>query len=170
MNVKKEMKTKLFEFDPVVYPFPLLVCKYVPGVTAKELSERFNQVIDRRTIQVLTEDDLRAFPTLTAKTVCVTDKVTDEMKYLVILYRPKKIRWGVVSHEALHVLDFLADWLGFKAPVVCDDEPHAYFIEWVANCIGSVIDGYPEKMMKGKLLKFEDYATETNQSNAGGQD
>ena len=142
------MKTVIYEFDPVVYPFPLLVCKYITGATAKELSERFNQVVDRRTVSALTEDDLLAFPTLTAKTVLVTDKVTDEMKYLVILYRPKKIRWGVVSHESLHVLNMLADWLGFRPPAVCEDEPHAYFIEWVANCIGSVIDGHPE-IMKG---------------------
>ncbi len=93
------MKTKIYEFDPVIYPFQLQVCKYVPGVTASEIAERYVQVVDRHTAQVFSTDDLLANPTLTAKTCCVLQKDTDEMKYLVILYRPKKIRWGTVSHE-----------------------------------------------------------------------
>lgn len=152
------MKTKIYEFDPVVYPFPLIVCKYVPGHTAKEIADNYNQVADRRTALTFSEDDLRANPTLTAKTVCVIDKKTEHMKYLIILYQPKKIRWGIVAHESLHVLTMMGEWLGFKPPSVNEDEPHAYFISWVANCIGSVIDGRPQDM-KGKLLNFEDNET-----------
>ena len=154
MQLKIPMKTKIFEFDPVIYPFQLQVCKYIPGVTASEIAERYVQVVDRHTAQVFSTDDLIANPTLKAKTLCVLQKDTDEMKYLVILYRPKKIRWGTVSHESLHVLTMLGDWLGFTPPKVQDDEPHAYFLAWVANCIGSIIDGRPDAM-KGKLLTFD---------------
>lgn len=152
------MKTKIYEFDPVIYPFPVQVCKYIPGVTAKEIAERYNQITDRRTAVTLSEDDLLANPTLTAKTLCVMDKKTEYMKYLIILYRPKVIRWGVVAHEALHVCTMLCDWLGIAAPSLNQDEPHAYLVQWVANCIGSVIDRHPEQM-NGKLVKFEDNAT-----------
>lgn len=153
-NFIAAMKTKIYEFDPVVYPFPLLVCKYIPGSTASEIAARYNQVLDRKTAQTFSDTDLMGTPTLTAKTVCVIDKETEEMKYLIILYRPKKIRWGVVAHESLHVLTMLGDWLGFEPPKVLNDEPHAYFVGWVANCIGSIIDGHPETM-KGKLLTFD---------------
>lgn len=162
------MKTKIYEFDPVIYPFPVLICKYIQGVTAKELSEKFNQVVGRRTAMVLSEDDLLGNPTLTAKTVCVIDKQTELMYYLIILYRPKKIRWGVVAHESLHVLTMLGDWLGFKPPQVSDDEPHAYFVGWVANCIGSIVDGHPE-IMKGNLLKQDKNETEKTESKCSQQ-
>ena len=161
------MKTKIFEFDPVIYPFPLLVCKYVPGATAKEIADRFNQVLDNRTAITFSEDDLLVNPTLIAKTVCVLDKKTEEMKYLIILYRPKKIRWGTVSHESLHVVTMIGDWLGFSPPTVNQDEPHAYLAQWVANCIGSVLDGRPQDM-NGNLLKFEDNATEKTECHGEG--
>jgi len=163
------MKTKLFEFDPVVYPFPVIVCKYVPGVTSAEIAQRYNKVVDKKTMMSLDADELLAFPTLTAKTLCVVDKETEYMKYLIILYRPKKCRWGVVSHEALHVVTMLCDWIGISPPTLNEDEPHAYLIQWIANCIGSVLEGHPERM-KGKLLKFEDYAAKKTESNTGGQD
>lgn len=157
------MKTKIYEFDPVIYPFPLLVCKYIPGATAHEIADRYNQVLDRRSAQIIAVQDLLGNPTLTAKTVCVIDKETEAMYYLVILYRPKKIRWGVVAHESLHVLTMLGDWLGFSPPKLQDDEPHAYFIGWVANCIGSVIEGHPE-IMKGKLLNQDNNETKKIES------
>ena len=86
------MKTKIYEFDPVIYPFPLMVCKYIPGVTSTEIADRFYKVIDRKTMRPFDDDELMAFPTLTAKTLCVVDKETEYMKYLIILYRPKKCR------------------------------------------------------------------------------
>lgn len=75
------MKTKLFEFDPVVYPFPVIVCKYVPGVTSAEIAQRYNKVVDKKTMMAIDDDELLAFPTLTAKTLCVVDKETEYMKY-----------------------------------------------------------------------------------------
>lgn len=163
------MKTKIYEFDPVIYPFPLLVCKYVPGVTCREIAERFNKVEDHRTLRTIDEDELRAHPTLTAKTICLTSKETDQMYYMVILYRPRLVRWGVVAHESLHVVTLLCAWLGMNPPEANNDEPHAYLEGWLADCIGSVIDGRPG-IMKGNLLKFDKDATEKNQTDAGGQD
>ena len=165
----KTMKTKLYEFDPVVYPFPLIVCKYISKVTAKEISERYNGVMSRTQMATFDEDELRGYPTLTAKTLCVVDKKTEFMKYMVILYRPKKIRYGVIAHEDLHVVTLLCDWLGIRPPQQSDDEPHAYLIQWVANCIGSVLDGRPE-VMKGKLLNQDKNESEKTESNAGGQE
>lgn len=53
------MKTKIYEFDPVVYPFPLLVCKYIPGSTASEIAARYNKVLDRKTAQTLSVDEFK---------------------------------------------------------------------------------------------------------------
>lgn len=142
------MKSVIYEFDPVIYPFPLLVCKYVPGATAAEIAGRFNRVLNRKSVAYFDEDELMATPTLKARTLCVVDKESEEMKYLIVLYRPKEIRWGIVSHEALHVVTMICDWLGIPPPEQRNDEPHAYFIQWVANCIGSVLDGHPG-IMKG---------------------
>ena len=153
------MKTKIYKFDPAIYPFPLLVCKYVPGVTHEEIAERFNKVLDQRTLSTIDSDELRAHPTLTAKTICLTSKEDDQMYYMVILYKPKSIRHGIVAHEALHVVTMLCDWLGIAGPTANDDEPHAYLIGWLANCIGSVLTGHPE-IMKGALLEFKEQTTE----------
>lgn len=145
------MKTKIYKFDPVIYPFPLLVCRYIPGVTAQEIAESFHAVVDRNTLQKFSLDELQANPTLTAKTALVVEKESEQMFYLVILYRPRRIRCGIVSHEALHVVTLLCDWLGIKPPSAQEDEPHAYLLQWVANCIWSVLKGHPQTM-KGELL------------------
>ena len=142
------MKSVIYEFDPVIYPFPLLVCKYIPGVTAAEIAGKFNKVLDRKSMACFDEDELMATPTLKARTLCIVDKESEEMKYLIVLYRPKAIRWGIVAHEALHVVTMICDWLGIPPPEQSNDEPHAYLIQWVANCIGSVLKGHPE-IMKG---------------------
>jgi len=131
-----------------------MVCKYIPGVTAKEIAGHFNLIIDRCTARPFNEDELLATPTLTASTRCVMDKETCYMKYLVIIYKPKRVRWGIVAHESLHVLTLLNDWLGIEPPKADNDEPHAYFIGWLADCVGSLIDRRPERM-KGKLLEFD---------------
>ena len=142
------MKSVIYEFDPVIYPFPLLVCKYIPGVTPNEIVERFNAVVDQRTLKVLDPDEIRAYPALTAKSVFLARKDNDNMYYMVILYKPKKIRWGTVAHESLHIVTMVSDFLGMKQPTASNDEPHAYLAGWCANCIGSVLDGHPE-IMKG---------------------
>ena len=145
------MKTKIYKFDPVLYPFPILVCKYIPGVTATEISDNFLAVIDRNTLQKFDKDELVANPTLIAKTICVVEKESNQMYYLVILYQPKKILCGVVSHESLHVVTMIGDWLGINPPTVTNDKPHAYLLQWVANCIWSVLKGHPDDM-DGELL------------------
>ena len=141
------MKTKFYEFDPVIYPFPLLVCKYVSGHTPDDIASTFNGVVDEHTVQAI-DDGFRPNPTSIAKTACVVSKKSGEMYYLVILYRPRRCSFGVVTHESLHVMTMLFDWLGIKPPTLSEDEPHAYFSQWVANCIGSILEGHPE-MMKG---------------------
>ena len=154
------MKTKFFEFDPVIYPFPLIVCKYIENATADEIADKFLNVADKRTAHQIT-DEYRPTPTQTAMTSLVIDKRTDQMYFLTVLFKPKIIRYGVIAHESLHIATLLGDWLGFEPPTNQNDEPRAYIVGWAANCIGSVLDGRPD-MMKGKLYKFEDDATEKN--------
>ena len=147
------MKTKIYQFDPVIYPFPLLVCKYIHGVTPQEIAERFNEVADRRSVIFIDENDLRASPTVRANTMCVVEKGSGHMGYLVILYNPKETRWGSVAHESLHIVTMLNEWVGIPPIEFKHDETSAYLISWLADCIGSVIDGRPETM-KGRLLEL----------------
>ena len=51
-----------------------------------------------------------------------------------------------------HIANAYLQDLGFAAPTPWNDEPHAYFVQWVTNCIWSVLVDKPEDM-RGELLQ-----------------
>ena len=74
------------------------------------------------------------------------------MHYLVLLFRPQNIDAGVSAHEAVHLANSYLQYLGFSSPAAYKDEPYAYFVQWVTNCIWSVLVDKPEDM-RGELLQ-----------------
>lgn len=138
------MKSKIYKFDPVIYPFKLLVTK---DFDSQELQDMFYCIDDET--EELIEDSKVFWPgTRTiARTIQVTDKKHRGNTYFIILLcHPKVICTGTIAHEAYHVVSFVSEWLGFLPKKASEDEPCAYLEQWLANCIERTLKGHPEYM------------------------
>lgn len=143
------MKSVIYEFDAVIYPFKLLVTRnFVP----KELSDRFYVVNDDDELEDSPDAFIPSNRTI-ARTIQVADKKSCQTSMLVLLCRPKVIGQGTVSHESYHVVNIVSEWLGFFPKGAMDDEPGAYLIQWVSNAIDSVLKGRPDRMNGARLKK-----------------
>ena len=142
-----DMKSKIYEFDPVLYPFPIHVTKDFD----KEELKNIYKILDDSENEVPITDEFDASETTTARVVNVVDAKSGSMFYLVLCFRPEEIGAGISAHEAVHLANAYLQCLGFSCPSSYNDEPYAYFVQWVTNCIWSVLINEPEKM-KGKLF------------------
>lgn len=141
------MKSKIYEFDPVLYPFPIHVTK---DFDVEELKSIYN-VLDTSDNEVPITDEFDAQSTTNARVVNVVDAQSGQLYYLVLLFRPKNIGAGCSAHEAVHIANAYLQYLGFHSPTAYNDEPYAYFVQWATNCIWSVLIDKTNGM-KGKLL------------------
>ena len=62
------MKTKIYKFSPTLYPFPLVVCKYVGKETENELKDLFYVQTDGYTVREA-DDDFFITPTTAARSI-----------------------------------------------------------------------------------------------------
>ncbi len=141
------MNTKIYEFDPVIYPTRLWVCKqpnvedvselFYPFDNNGELCDSFGDVFDE-------EGQF-------ANTVRVSNKESHWRGCLVSMFRPKECGAGICAHEALHYVALLSEQFDIPLGGFDKSEPLAYLEQWATNCIWSVLVGHPEKM-NGKLL------------------
>lgn len=102
-------------------------------------------MVDKKTKAISSSNDFKPLPTTVARSVPVIDKKNEHLFFLIILYRPKLTSYGIISHESLHISNFIADILGFSKSFD-NDEPQAYLIQWIANCASSVLNNNPQKM------------------------
>ena len=144
----RTMKSKIYEFDPVIYPFPIHVTK---DFDKEELKSIYN-ALDSEEKEV--PIDLNVPNTTTARTIQVVNTDNGNLFYLVCLFHPEEAGAGVASHEADHIATAYLQDLGVPSPTPWNDEPHAYFVQWVTNGIWSVIIDETDKM-KGKLYEVE---------------
>lgn len=144
------MKSKIYEFDPVIYPFPIHITK---DFDIEELKVKY-KAVNANEEEVAITNELTPSPTTTARTVVVTNAVSGQIYYLILLFRPDSIGAGISAHEAMHLADAYLQYLGFSSPTAYDDEPYAYFVEWITNCMWSVLMDDEDKM-KGKLIEQE---------------
>lgn len=140
------MKSVIYEFDPAIYPFPLLVTK---KFDANEIKENYRAVNSQSQIIPIT-DELEFDGLVTARLLSLVDK-DDKMYYVLLLFRPKAIGCGICTHEATHCANAYLQYLGFSPAQAYDDEPYAYFAQWISNCMWSVLVGQPEKMKGVKV-------------------
>lgn len=61
--------------------------------------------------------------------------------------KPKgsRITHGIIAHEALHIVNFIADVKGF-IPTLENDEPMTYLIEWVVDEIYKTMKKFNKKI------------------------
>lgn len=141
------MKSTIYEFDAVIYPFKLLVTK---DFEPKELSDNFYVVNDNDELEDAPKEFVPNRRTI-ARTLQVADKKECHTSMLILLCHPKVIGQGTVSHESFHVVNIVSEWLGFLPKSAMDDEPGAYLIQWVSNCIDSVLRNRPDGMKGVKV-------------------
>lgn len=142
------MKSVIYEFDPVIYPFPLLVTK---DFDSKELNELFYVVNTNNELADAPEEFIPN-PQTRARTIQVVNRESMLRYVLVMLCRPNVIKTcGTMAHEAYHATNMMAYLLGFLPERTQDDEPCAYLLDWMADCIESVKQGRTEKMKGVKV-------------------
>ena len=150
------MKSKVYLFDPVIYPFKLLVSK---DFNSKELIDAFYCVDENEELAEASQEFAPRRRTI-ARTIQVADKKECQTYMMVLLCRPQVCGQGTITHESYHVVNIIADWLGFLPKSANEDEPGAYLIQWVSNCIDCVKRGHPE-WMKGELYGNDTDSTES---------
>ena len=138
------MKSVIYEFDPVIYPFKLLVSK---DFDAKELGGMYYCIDDNENLIDAPGEFIPGRRTI-ARTIQCAPKDGSETYYLVLLCRPKVIGIGTLAHESLHIANLVGEWLGFLPKKANEDEPQAYLVQWISNCIDCVKRGHAE-WMKG---------------------
>lgn len=144
------MKSKIYEFDAVLYPFRIHVTKDFDKDELKSIYKALNS--EEKEVPITDEFD--ATKTTTARVINVVDAQSGDMYYLILCYRPDVIGAGISAHEAVHLANAYLQYLGFSSPAAYNDEPYAYFVEWVTNCIWSVLVDETDKM-KGVLFNKE---------------
>jgi hypothetical protein len=144
-------KTAIYEFNPIIYPTRLWVCK---KPNTKDVSDLFYP-FDNNGEQVdgfgeVLEYDLGKY----ANTVIVGNKESCMRGCLVSIFRPSECGAGICSHEALHYIAYLSSQFDIPLGDFNTSEPLAYLEQWATNCINMVLIGHPERM-NGKLLEYK---------------
>ena len=135
-----ENKHKIYEFNPIIYPFRLWVGVQVP---VKDIQEKFFAHNFDDTISDFTDKELLQ-TTVAATTYPVVERKDNWIGCFININRKDKLTVGVMAHEATHVCDMLSDRLGLVGEIdkmFSHGEARAYFVEWVANCINEVKQG-----------------------------
>lgn len=137
------MKSKIYEFDPVIYPTRLWVCKKPETADVAELFYPFNkdsEMVDSFG-EALEYDGQRY-----ATTVIVGNKKSYLRGCLVAILIPKGCGAGICSHEALHYVAYLSEQFDIPLGSFDKSEPLAYLEQWATNCIWYTLVGHPECM------------------------
>lgn len=142
------MKSVIYEFDPVIYPTRLWVCKKPCTEDISELFYPFNN--DGEMVDSFGDvlDDVSG---KYANTLIVGNKKSHMRGCLVSILLPGYCGAGVCSHEALHYIAYLSEQFGIPLGGFDKSEPLAYLEQWATNCIDSVLRGRPEQMKGVKV-------------------
>lgn len=141
-------KTNIYEFSPVIYPFSIYITKEFDQEALKERFLAFDGENAREA-----EESFVAHGNPTARVVWVQERESGEIGWLILLYNLSRIGTGTCAHEALHVANMYLDFIGFNRQGPYNDEPYAYFVQWVANCIDSVLRDKQEEMYGYVVIK-----------------
>ena len=142
------MRTVIYEFDPVIYPTRLWVCKKPSTEDVAELFYPFNNDSE----QVDSFGDVLEYDSgKYANTTIVGNKKSRIRGCLVSIFQPRGCASSVCSHEALHYIAYLSEQFDIPLGGFDTSEPLAYLEQWATNCIDSVLRGHPERMKGVKV-------------------
>ena len=121
--MEKEKTTKIHEFDPVIYPRLLWVTYNCPAAVLEDLFEGKIEEMDKNSdADVLNCRRLKP----------------DVKGGILIRFRSKKDMTAKnIAHESTHAALEIFDYVG--AQISYDNqEPYAYLVGWIADCIEKV--------------------------------
>jgi len=120
-------KTTFHEFSTEIYPRKLWI--HI-GVNKSTIEDRF--ILDEAY-----SNDSDSFDTSGCNAlVCAVRDKSDNKKGAIIIFTEKKnINFEVVSHEAVHVADYICQELGILSQEFSGGNEHyAYLVGWIAKC------------------------------------
>ena len=141
-------ESKVWAFAPCVYPFEILITK---DFNEDELKKSFSAVNMDESVGYIT-DEFHADDFTTARVVNVVRNSNNRRYIIIMMFKPDDIGAGICAHESLHLTNAYLQYLGITPCRAYDDEQYAYFLQWVTNCMWSVLMDEPQTM-KGKLLR-----------------
>lgn len=136
------MKTKIYEFDPVIYPRKL-------WITYEATSEELNKMFPYGDSDGRRFEDEKQYYGITYKTA---DK--DNKGGVLIRFESKDAMtpWNI-THEVIHATGFICKYVGIE-PDFENDEAFTYLATWIAKCCYKVKDGdNQEKDTVEKMLE-----------------
>lgn len=133
-----ENKSKIHEFDPLIYPTRIWVGVDVPELDIIGKFYGLNDKDERFDIEVGSLD-YNSFKIASCHPV--SDKETGWMGIMCNILRPKNMTVGVIAHEAEHIVCWICEKFGIQSATFEDSEPRAYLTQWVADCIDKVKRG-----------------------------
>lgn len=120
---------KIVEFDPVIYPTRVWACKN--DVTMEELDEAFYALDSKGNMCSFKESNSMPGPSVFA---CVYPVGHKESRWRgCLVYINGKCSDGVLAHEALHCMDWMCDRFCIKSNSFEEDEPRAYYLQWLTD-------------------------------------
>lgn len=137
-EVAKEEKVKIYEFDPVIYPFRLWVAV---RPSFEQVDAEFETIDTEDNIAPFTKDFLIQHISCTASCYPAWNKESMRVGALLCIWRKQELTTCVIAHEASHITDYLCDRTGVKGFDMDSGEARAYFLGWVAGCIEKVKQG-----------------------------
>ena len=125
---------KIHEFNPIIYPYKLFVT-FPENPT--ELNGKFKDNKDDLDFTYLKNDEYEAI------TQQVIEKQTENIGAIVLFYPKYNHSCKTISHEAFHVAEKIYNRIGADIT----DEPFAYLIGWVAECLEKVKIEYENSLL-----------------------
>lgn len=136
--MSKDKDTKIYEFDPVIYPTRLYVAINPPFEKVDKMFYMLDE--DDKVVDEAKKEYNSHFSAI-ATTFIVANKKDNWKGCLVVIWRRKECGAGICAHEATHIYDWLDKEMGLDCQEWDNDEPKAYMVQWIANCIDKVLRG-----------------------------
>lgn len=124
-------KTIIHEFHPSIYPRRMWVVK---GCKKEFIKDKFTERLGEEIIFENLDGNESAC------TVFPRVKLKENGKYGHLVYIQSRLSVGDIAHEAVHVATELFSEIG-SFHTADNQEPFAYLVGWVADCIYQVVTG-----------------------------
>lgn len=136
------MKTKIYEFDPVIYPRKL-------WITYEATNEELNKMFPYGDSDGRRFEDEKQYYGITYKTA---DKENKGGVLIRFESKDAMTPWNI-THEVIHAAGFICKYVGIE-PDFENDEAFTYLATWIAKCCCKVKDGdNQEKDTVEKMLE-----------------
>lgn len=126
---------KIYEFDPVIYPFKLWVTR--SSTTIDEIDRVFEAINDDGFGVPFKSVYHNMLDYGTDATTIIVGHTKQGLKGCLVVLS-SKVAVKTLSHEADHCADYLFEEIGDTERTYAHGEPYAYYQSWVFDCLYKV--------------------------------